>query len=454
MKKATITKTVWQQTKPLTHETMQFLQGIAEDCRKVKDYVYKRYSGIKSLGRLVPVYDILTDMRRSGLREALDLPVVYFELAIAEAVTDIRTMWGTLKNRIRELAEKNPNLSPDDLAYVRTVLKIGSTFCAVLNHERYEMPQVLEGLQPDVHRMENLLRRLTRRHLSVPKTGRADCFRISPAGYRYQEGGLLIVSRVPRKRVLLPLKDDLTSDRQLRLYLKEDHAMIAVPVEAEIRKPSGEGSIYVYIGYKDALTLSNGHVYGAGLNAFVSPETERLDQKNRERNKALKALEESLAKKDAAKAGRIEKNNLGRKKYDALKHRERSRTEQFLNKELNRMLREENPSCIVITKTVKKNRGRYFSPSLNRKLTRSFGGFIRERLRQKCTERGIELTEISSKGTGSICSSCGAMGKRIREEFHCESCGLSVSIAENSARNIERYSQKKVNASPAENECP
>lgn len=457
--KATITKTVWQHTKLLAPETVEFLKGIAEDYRKVKNYVYRRYSGIGSMNRLVPVYDILTEMRHSGLRESLNLPVVYYELAIAEAVLDIRTMWSTLKNRIRELAGKNLSLRADDLAYIRTILKFDSIFSAILLHEAYEMPKNLEEMHPDVHRLENLLRRLTRRHRSVPEAGMADSFRVSPAGYRYRDGGLYIVSRIPRKRVLLPLKDGLTSDRQLRIYLRDGYAEIAVPIEKEIREPAGESGIYIYIGYRDALTLSNGHIYGAELNRLVSPETERLDRKNRERGRAYRAYKESVAKGQTKKALLIEENNLGCRKYNAIKQRERNRTEQFVNAELNRMLREERPSRIVITKTVKKTRTKYHNPALNRKLTRSFGSFIRERLRQKCLENGIELTEISSKGTASSCSACGAVGKREKEYFICGSCGLTLSAAENSARNIEKLAKSHYehienrNRDPADGQC-
>ena len=105
-KDGVITKTVRQYTKPLPAETMEFLNGIAADYAKVKRSVYERYAGIGSVGKLVPVYGILNEMRHCGLREELDLPVVYYELAISEAVLDIRTIWGTLKSKIRELAKE------------------------------------------------------------------------------------------------------------------------------------------------------------------------------------------------------------------------------------------------------------------------------------------------------------------------------------------------------------
>ena len=53
MPKDTICKTVHQYNKPrISPEDMAKLGEIAEDCRKVKDHVYRHYGGIKGLGKL------------------------------------------------------------------------------------------------------------------------------------------------------------------------------------------------------------------------------------------------------------------------------------------------------------------------------------------------------------------------------------------------------------------
>lgn len=74
-------------------------RGIALDYSRVKNYTYKRYSGIKSLDRLTPAYDIMGEVRKSGLRTQLGLPSAYFSPAIVDAVADIKGMWGMLKNK-------------------------------------------------------------------------------------------------------------------------------------------------------------------------------------------------------------------------------------------------------------------------------------------------------------------------------------------------------------------
>lgn len=433
-----ITKTIWQYSEPLPQETMDFLRGIAADYSKVKNYVYGKYAGIKSLDKLTPVYTVLNEMRYCGLREQLNLPAVYYELAIADAVTDIKASWGIVKNKVGEKITANENLSDDDKKYLRTVLKMGSVYAAVLNRQQYELPKNAEGLDIEFKRLNNLLCRLTRRYLTVPKTDCTDWFRISPNGYSYKDGAMRIVCRMPRKRISIPLKDDRMFDRQIQVHIKQDFVALAVPVETKIRKHRDYvNTVYAHIGSKDMLTLSNGNIYGASLDELVNPETERLAKKNRERGKAYRAYEQNVENGNRKKTANIEANNLGKLKYDNQKNKERRKTTTFINAEINRMLENEKPAQIVITKPVVKNKTKIYAKSVNRKLTRNFQGYIRERLAYKCRIDSIELVEINSKGTGKTCCVCGAEGIRQGKDFICESCGLTTTIALNSARNIQ-----------------
>lgn len=442
---SSVTKTVWQYSESLPEETMAFLRGIAADYCKVKNYVYGRYSGIKNLNNLTPVYNILSEMRSCGLREQLNLPVVYYELAIADAVTNIKSNWGNVKNRIGDCITTNENLSDDDRIYLRTVLKLNSVYTAILNHQDYEMPRKAEGLDIDVKRLNNLLRRLTRRYLTQPRSDRADFFRISPNGYSYKDGGMRIVCRVPRKRVTIPLKDGRTFDRQIQIQIRQNNVALAVPVEAKVKThPDYTNTVFIYIGRQDMFTLSDGHIYGASLEELTDPETDRLARKNRERHKMYTAYTQSAEAGDTKKIHNIEANNFGKLKYDRQKEREREKTKTYINSEINRMLEVEKPAKIVITRPVTRNKTKIYARSANRKMTRSFNGYIRERLAYKCKVHSVELVEISSKHTGQKCSGCGEEGKRQGKEFVCERCGFNTTIALNSARNIQqKYLMKR-----------
>lgn len=441
----TITKIVWQYSETLPQDTMEFLRGIASDYGKVKNYTYKRYSGIKSLGRLTPVFDIMSEVRHSGIRTQLGLPSAYFDPAIIEAVADIKTMWSMLKNKIGTCITANEHLSDEDRIYLRTVLKLDKIYAAVLCHKKYEMPKKAEGLDIDVERLNNLLRRLTRKHLSKPKAGSIDCFSIAPSGYAYRDGAIYIASRIPAQRIPLPLKDDRICDRQIRICIKKDYAALAVPVETKIRKHKDYGStVYIHIGYQDMFTLSNGNVYGQSLGGMTASETQRLTEKNKGRARMRAAYRQSMEAGESKKADSIESNNLGTEKYDRKKEKERAKTQAFINTEINRMLTVEKPQRIVITKPVTVGKTKLPSKSANFKMTRSFNGYIRERLSYKCRLHSIDLVQINSKGTGNVCSCCRAEGKRQADGFWCPNCGYKEAISLNGAKNIEsKYNSKK-----------
>ena len=435
----TITKTIWQYSEPLPEETMAFLKGIAIDCCKVKNYVYGKYSGVKNLNNLTPVYGILNEMRHCGLREQLNLPAVYYELAIADAVTNIKSRWGIVKNKIGECVTANENLTDNDRLYIRTVLKMNGVYTAILNHQEYEMPRNAQGLDIDMKRLNNLICRLTRRYLTQPQTDCIDSFRISPNGYSYKNGVMRIVCRIPRKRISIPLRDNRMFDRQIQLHIRQNDVALAVPVETKVREHQDYiNTIYVYIGSKDMFTLSNEHIYGEALDELTNPETERLAEKNKERRKMYTAYAQSVNNGDTQKAANIEANNLGKHKYDRQKEKEKVRTTAFINSEINRMIKCEKPAKIVITKSVTKNKTKIYAKAANRKMARNFNGYIKERLAYKCKVHSIDLVEISSKHTGTICSVCGEEGTRQGKDFICENCGSKTTIALNSAKNIQQ----------------
>ena len=407
----TITKTVWQYSEPLSEETMVFLKDIALDYSKVKKYVYNRYSGIGSLDRLTPAYDIMSEVRNSGIRTQLKLPSAYFSPAVVDAVADIKTMWGVLKNKLRTLITANENLSSDDRIYLRTVLKLDKIYAAILNHREYELPDKAKDLEIDVERLNSFLGRLTRKYLTKPQSYSTDYFNMASCGYTYRDGAI---------------------------YIGENYAALALPVEAKIKKHTDyDNTVYVHIGYHDMFTLSNGNIYGQALGAMTSVETQRLEDKNRNRARIRAAYRQHIEAGDLEKADRIETYNLGSEKYKKRKDKERAKTEIFINTEINRMIESEKPNKIVITRPLTIGRTKLSSKSANRKLSRSFNGYIRERLSYKCRVHSIELVEINSKGTGSICSCCGAEGKRLPENFQCPNCGYEAPISLNGAKNIE-----------------
>lgn len=436
----TYTKNVKQYSRTLPPDTMEFLRWLVGAYAKVKKTIYERYSGIGSLGKLTPGYTVLNEMRASGMRQELGMPVVYYELAILDALTAIKGRWGILRDTLKRMAAFHEGFSQEDRTYIYTILKWGSVYSAILQGEDYDEPNLVKDLPVDKHRLNNWLRRQTRKHLGKIQVMREAGFTISPkAGYSYKNGIMRIAGRQPRKRIEIPLRDGRQFNRQLHVDVKEDYIVLTAPVSKEPSLPEGwTNEIYVHIGNVNALTLSNGHVYGKGLDMLTDAETERLDRKNRVRNQYRTAAREALAEGKQVKAAAISFNNLGTLKYQRQKERNRAKTESFINAALNRMLLEEK-TCRIITHPVKVGKGGKLAKSANRKLARSFRGFIRDRLQEKCEEHSIELVRIPSKGTGLICPACGETGRTVTgNRFQCDHCGYEASVSLNGARNIEK----------------
>ena len=120
---------------------MQKLQEIAEDCKSVRNYVYNRFGGIGGLSKLYPGYTAQNEMTKSGLRDRLGLPSVYFYLAVFDALGDIRGQWTRTKSKVRTLAGQNENLTEEEKHYLRFLIKVPNAFEAVLNQKPIRLPK-------------------------------------------------------------------------------------------------------------------------------------------------------------------------------------------------------------------------------------------------------------------------------------------------------------------------
>lgn len=422
----TIYKTVYQYNQsPIPAADMARLLAIAEDCRTVKNYVYDRYSGIRSLSKIYPGYTVQNEMTRSGLRERLGLPSVYFYLSIFDALGDIKSQWARTKKCVEKNIRANPNFTPEDQHYLRFVMKQSQCFEAILAGGQPKLPagwsdtyQML-CTNVDVHRLDQYLRRQVRRHLDKPHTDAADGFTISPKGYRYADHGIYITMKERRQRVFIPLTDNqhYTTQIYLHLYPKEGKVTINVPLEVRQKHPIGyEGETGLAIGMRCMFVTDQGHVYGDRYMEYQSALTDYVREKlPRHRKNA--------------------KNNPGTKKYNAQKTRLETALHTYVNQEINRMLETEKPGILYLPKLPAISKAGV-SKRVNATVSMWQRGFVRSRLTQKCRERSIELIDVFGKGISTECSQCGKEGTKKDDLFTCTFCGLTLPERQNTARNV------------------
>ncbi len=426
-----ICKTVHQYNKePVSGADMQKLLEIADDYRKVKNYVYARFGGIGSLPKLYPGYTVQNEMTASGYRDIIGLPAVYFYLAVFDALADIKSQWTRTKSRIVKLVNKNEGFTEEEKHYLRFILKVSNAFEAILNEKPVELAAKLRrqyqelSIQVDTERLHRYLCRKVRKYHVKLHTDVSDVFSITERAYRYADHGIYISIKEKRKRVFIPLTDNNRYQCQLRIKLYPDKSRIeiAVPVNVNVRNHTDyRKQVGVAFGYYRMLTTDEGHCFGEELGRFQTEYSDwvRIQTSSYRRNK---------------------EDNPGRKKYHAKKRRLEEQLHSYINHELNRFLCTEKPEVIYIVKLPKPQAGGY-NKKINYAVAQWQRGYIRKRLAQKCQEQSVKLVEVLGKDIGKECSECGKPGRKEEGDFVCVSCGYRAEEKTNTARNVKKRGQ-------------
>lgn len=406
---------------------MRKLREIAEDYGKVKNYVYDRYGSVGGFSKLYPGYTIQNEMTASGLREQLEMPSVYFYLAVFDALGDIKNQWSQTKKRVLKAIKENQALTIQEAHYMRYVLKVNPCLDAILNYRPVQLQREyrenfeLLAKQVDTGKADNYLRRQVRKHLRRPHTDRADGFSIAERAYRYADHGIYISIKQKRKRVFIPLTDGNQYGRQLYIKLhRESHSLeILVPLKVHIQKHKDfKNHIGISTGMLHMLTTDSGGIYGKDLGAYIARKAEWVQ---RQTTIYMENKEE----------------NPGRQKYLRQKRKQDAGLYTYINTELNRFIREEKPKVIYIPKLPPPGKlGN--NKSYNRNINMWQRAYIRKRLNQKCLEHSIKIVEVFGKGIGVLCSDCGNPGEKKDGIFHCPECGQQQDYKINAAKNVKR----------------
>lgn len=431
MPQSTICKTVRQyNSAPVPEADMKKLQEIAKDYSTVKNYVYQRYGGIKSLPKIYPGYTVQNEMTASGLRTQLGLPSVYFYLAIFDALGDIKNQWTQTKSRTEKCIRENENLTPEDRHYLRFVMKQSHCFESILLEKEIRLSEDWEKIFAEVRsgvdetRLNQYLRRQVRKHLRKMHTDTVDGFSVSEKAYRYDDHGIYFAIKEKRKRVFIPLTDNNRYTKQLyvRIFPEEGNVVIHAPVEIKARRHEDyHREIGLAVGIRTMFVTDEGNIYGEKYSDYQYALAEYVREGN-------------------IRYRKNKEKNPGRKKYMAGRERLEEALHTYINAEINRMLRTEKPAVIYIPKLPQSSKA-----GVNKRINSSVNmwqkGYVRGRLTQKCREQSIELIEVLGKDISNECSQCGAIGQKANGVFTCKACGSGLPEKENAARNALKRGQ-------------
>ncbi|MEZ3518131.1 MAG: transposase [Lachnospiraceae bacterium] len=429
-----ICKAIHQYSKgKISSENMDVLMDIGHGCMVVRNYIYQRYGGIKSLVKVYSSYEIDSEVRTTGFREKIGLPSVYFSPSVSRALADIKIMWAQVRNGINDSVSRNERFSPEDRHYIRFVLKTDVCYWNILNGKSVPLPEKIQSGYKKViadlgsgsgQRIKNLNRyicRQTRKRLHRQHTDNGLRFTIKKQGYKYGEldgeHGIFLATKVNRQRMFIPLTDANVYDRMLDISLnpQKKSIEIIIPIFVNIRQHEDyTGEIGISLGLWNMITTSTGNVYGSKFGKMQQEISQFI-------------LEENYRKK-------IE-NASDTQKYRACKEKIDAALKNYVNMELNKMIEQEKPEAVYMAK-LPRNPGMLMKGTGDTHLLRMWKkGFVTERLRWKCQKNNIKIIEVIGRGISRECSACGQIGYIDGEKFKCPACGFEENKKVNGARN-------------------
>ena len=437
-------KAVHQYSKgKVSSENMNVLMDIGHGCMVVKNYIYQKYGGIKSLVKVYSGYEVDSEVRAAGFREKIDLPSVYFSASVNRALADIKIMWAQVRNGINDAVNRNERFSPEDRHYIRFVLKTDVCYGNILNGKSAPLPEKIQpGYEKVIadlggesgQRVKNLNRyicRQTRKRLHRLHTDNELRFTIKKQGYKYGEldgeHGIFLATKVNRQRMFIPLTDANVYDRMLDISLNPQKKSIEIIIPIFVNTQQHEDyadEIGISLGLWNMITTSTGNVYGSNFGKMQQEISQFILGKN-------------YRKKT--------ENESGTQKYRARKEKMDAVLKNYVNMEINRMLAQEKPKAVYMAK-LPRNPGMHTAGQRDvRQLTKGTGdthllrmwkkGFVTDRLQWKCRKNGIKIVEVIGRGISRECSACGQTGYTDGEKFKCPTCGFEENKKVNGARN-------------------
>ena len=428
-----ICKSIHQYSKgKISSENMDVLMEIGHGCMVTRNYIYQRYGGIKSLGKLYSGYAIDAEVKAAGFREQIGLPSVYFTASVNRALGDIKIMWAQAKNGINDAANKNERFSPEDRHYIRFAVKVNGCLENILTGKPVSLPEEIQSRYESIiaelgdengQRVRSLNRyicRQTRKRLHRQHTDNATYFTIKKQGYRYGESegqhGIFLATKVNRQRIFIPLTDTNVYDRMLDIKLNPQKRTVEIIIPLFVNTRQHEdytNEIGISLGLWDMIATSAGNVYGSEFGKMQQEISRFILKENyHDDKKSISNTQRYLERKAAMDA--------------ALKN--------YVNRELNRMLAQEKPNTIYMAK-LPRNPGMMKGTGDTHLLRMWKKGFVTERLQWKCQQNGVNIIEVIGKGIGMECSACGQKGTVKGENFRCHACGFEENKKVNGARN-------------------
>ena len=413
----------------------------------------QKLAGLRANGKTAEA-TLLTLLRELKETSGPHLQARHLKLALEETSKMALTHWkSVIAESKKELADTLKRFHDQDRHYAYWLLcGINRQFFELLDGKvlvpnpdesfdrnyclSYDRPLSSKTLRSIAGIVRRTVNRVRRDIVCYPRTkafhNRIDfdssCYKV-----RSTEAGqfLELMSLQPGKRICLRLKGK--SKIRGTLQLIRDTAgtyslRVYVPQQCEEKRKTGT-VIGIDLGYTEMMATSEQELLGTDLGQYFSAISDKRRKNSEGRNRMHSPFRNLLKKPNKdnlAKAERIRKHNLGRKKQRARYIRDIGVIKTIVNRELNLLFtRKTNPIKQIVVEDLSARMKVHFGKKWNRRLSGWMRGYLQERIRYKAKKHGIEVSEVNPAYSSRECPGCHCTDKKNRygNSFKCSLCG-------------------------------
>jgi putative transposase len=380
-----------------------------------------------------------------------------WKMALKDAYETVLKNWAALAAEIKPRIFQHDGWSETQQHYAYWLLKSPQRL-AQLVVGRAPLPGHFNIDVKERKTVQNYLRRVIRRHRgSHPRVRKARSFALDTDMYGvFEKNGtqyIEVMSLIPRQRIVIPLTGHTPIRGHIRMILDDEQQRIevhyAAAVAGAIEAEAAEGTETIPsnltevcsldAGLTEVFTDEAGQRYGQGFGPFLKQTSEAITDQGRKRNKLHQIAKKARAKGDHAKADRIRKFNLGRKKLRRQARKRKAEMNRQINTAFNQVLKQRHPAVIVTEKL--DFRGKAKSKNLSRRINVWARRVLKERVEFKASAARCRRKQVNPAYSSQTCpvSTCGYVHRDNRrgDTFQCQRCGHTDDADKVAAANLK-----------------
>lgn len=378
-----------------------------------------------------------------------------WKLAQKDAYETVLKQWAALKEEIKPLIGAHQagkdGAAPCGAVWTETQLR----YAYWLTYTPQRMAELMSGpapipshfqTEPEERKVvRNYLRRVIRRKRGGRPVVRLDrSFALDPEMYDVKTTAagtqvIAIMGLTPRRRIRIPLTGQTVISGNLRVVLDPANRRVEIHYTASLKIPGKQTGEVVAVdaGLSEVFTDDEGRRYGTGLGRLIYDESDRILKKNRRRNKLYQLAEKHERQGRRKKARNIRQFNLGKKKQNKQKRKNRIELERQINTAVNQLTRKRQPSVLVTEKL--DLRGKAKSKKMSRQVSLWPRGVLKERTEFKASTAGCRREQVNPAYTSQMCPVCGFVNGQNRngDRFKCLHCGHGDGADRVAAQNLK-----------------